>query len=1147
MLSLAWENRKTAYDFIVVGSGYGGAITAARLTTAGLNQKPSVCILERGREWTVGSYPDSLPAILAAARGDLNPLGLYEFLNYEDISVIKGSGLGGTSLINANVAIVPDKEVFDLVGWPKGVSYESMLDYYQRAIEVLAAGPHPRAGLAPASGTRLAKVQALERRAAELGKHAEAVNITVNFSIDGDNPHGVPQKPCTDCGDCVSGCNVGAKNTLYMNYLPKARNAGAEIFTQTMVEWIEKLPGGGWRVHGRHFTGAGNDAFTLDARNVVLSAGSLNSTEILLRSEMHGLRVSPALGTCFSGNGDFFGLAYNGDYETDVLGYGTKNQPQPGQALPPGPSIAGIIRYNGSEPVERRISVEDFSFPSSYLQGAKAIFAAIRGDDTTAGNEGAQRQRVLKDLDLLHQYASDGALNHTMLYLVMGQDDARGSMVFENPWFAPEGRLKIVWDKVGQQAAFTRMSEELRRHARALGANYISNPTWSVFNTGHLITAHPLGGCPLGEDYLHGAVDQYGRVFSGDGEIHEGLFVSDGSVVRSALGVNPFLTISALTERFVERKIREMGGDGYPAPAVAVSLDALDPINVVDRTEAELETIFRRASTASIDVLVNRGGAPVIDLDHGTIHNDRYWKGFFPKRHVLNAMSSAIFTGFRKEFHKEGLQYTGVTSDTDGRITARNSLEEITVDRQTGTLESGEYILLRYLDLPWTGFYDILKVVNEDLIIGRVYLGDFPNGTRLFTFAMSRKYSLEHMTVDDHQQLFAAGAVPTPAELAGVWKMDVISNNNQLASVAFLKFDPKPDGRLEARYALMGLMEGLVVPSFAADHFQLNDFTTFHDEIRKADANLLVGKYVTEMPPGLPPILGGSSLGVFHSEPEAGKIGFYYTLTPAAAGKLPTPALLQPFLDAHLPDGLGMTFDEQMVGWYFDGASTPAPGRAGDLSIAIHIPAAGDPPGGTACSFKVRMLVRDVNEFIDGSAHEAGMKGSISFGKFAGNDPATFALDETASLFNYLRVNESTGEAEMRYHLVFRADSRRTFVLEGRKYMQKDEAGGLRSAQEVLADYTTLYCHVSEMKDDGTQTELGVALLKFRTFEDLAAFGNLAGFLSSFKVTGTSDPTLQLQAQMRFLAFTGQFVQLEYDPLAPDLGIFPKSASASVP
>ena len=287
---------------MVIGSGYGGAISAARLATANPSPKPDICILERGKEWQPGNYPETAPDVLAATRSDINPLGLYEFLNYPDISVIKGSGLGGTSLINANVAIVPDREVFEQFHWPASVNYDTLFPYYARARQALAANPHPRA-------MQLAKVQALDRRAKELGINATALDIVVNFSVDGPNAFGVNQKPCTNCGNCVSGCNVGAKNTLYMNYLPMAAKAGATILTQTKVEWLEKLAAGGWRIHGKHVQDGGDgDSFTLDAGEVILSAGSLNSTEILLRSEMHGLSVSPALGTRFSGNGDFFGL-----------------------------------------------------------------------------------------------------------------------------------------------------------------------------------------------------------------------------------------------------------------------------------------------------------------------------------------------------------------------------------------------------------------------------------------------------------------------------------------------------------------------------------------------------------------------------------------------------------------------------------------------------------------------------------------------------------------------------------------------------------------------------------------------------------------------------------------------------------------------
>ena len=280
-------------------------------------------------------------------------------------------------------------------------------------------------------------------------------------------------------------------------------------------------------------------------------------------------------------------------------------------------------------------------------------------------------------------------------------------------------------------------------------------PTWSVFKLGHLITAHPLGGCPMGDDYLQGAVDPFGRVFGGDGSVHDGLYVTDGSVIPSALGVNPLMTISALTERFVERKIQQLGGNAYPQAG-----------------EARQHGHDRRAGCGDLQRRPARSPVPPLP-DHGNRRpgepgrsaGDRYresrpfatigyWKGYFPKGHVLNAMSSAIFTGFRKEFHKQDGKYTGITSDTDGRIQARNSLEEVEAGHDTGTLEPGKYILLRYLDPPWQGFYDIFKIINNDLLIGRVYLGEYPHGTRVFTFPMSRRYGFGDMTVDDHAALY---------------------------------------------------------------------------------------------------------------------------------------------------------------------------------------------------------------------------------------------------------------------------------------------------------------------------------------------------------------------------------------------------------
>ena len=119
--------------------------------------------------------------------------------------------------------------------------------------------------------------------------------------------------------------------------------------------------------------------------------------------------------------------------------------------------------------------------------------------------------------------------------------------------------------------------------------------------------------------------------------------------------------------------------NAYPAPPTSVSMAGIHALDAIDYNEGQLEALFRRCPTMGIETMVNKGGPPKIDTATQTIRNDGFWKGFFPKGHVLNAMSSAIFTGFRKQFTVKDGKYTGITSDTDDRIHARNSLEEIVI------------------------------------------------------------------------------------------------------------------------------------------------------------------------------------------------------------------------------------------------------------------------------------------------------------------------------------------------------------------------------------------------------------------------------------------------------------------------------------
>src|SRR6266542_4295128 len=168
-------------------SGYGGAITAARITAA--PPKPSVCILERGREWEVGKFPDEIGEVVRNARNPtFNPTGLYDFLLFPDISVVKGCGLGGTSLVNANVAIVPDEEVFQQIAWPKAVKRPELIPFYEKARFMLGANPQPRG--VPTQPDSLLKVRALHKRAQEIGGGAFPLDIVVSFK-DGLNNAGV--------------------------------------------------------------------------------------------------------------------------------------------------------------------------------------------------------------------------------------------------------------------------------------------------------------------------------------------------------------------------------------------------------------------------------------------------------------------------------------------------------------------------------------------------------------------------------------------------------------------------------------------------------------------------------------------------------------------------------------------------------------------------------------------------------------------------------------------------------------------------------------------------------------------------------------------------------------------------------------------
>ncbi len=556
-LSSPISSIKNHYTVVVIGSGYGGAITASRMARAG----QQVCVLERGKEFQPGEYPDTEPEALREMQTDFpqrhigSRTGLYDFRVNKEINVFLGCGLGGTSLVNANVALQAEPRVFDDARFPQEIRddlYTLIKDGYTQAIAMLKPVALP-------DDIELHKLNALEKSAHELGEdfYRPPINVTFDEPEAGRNHVGVEQHACKLCGDCVTGCNYHAKNTVLMNYLPDAVNHGAEIFTNVSVRYIERQAAR-WIVHYQ-LVEEGREHFNappmfLSADVLILSAGTLGSTEILLRSRARGLSLSDKLGHGFTGNGDVLAFGYNNDEEINGVGWGHLS---PTGRTSVGPCITGIIDAREKADLDAGMVIEEGSIPGALaaaLPAGLAAAASLVGVDTDGGlvDFVAERRR---ELDSLVRGAYHGAARNTQTYLVMTHDDAAGRMYLD------DDRLRIEWSGVGAQPIFQKVNDQLKLATKPLGGIYVEDPIWNKMFKNELVTVHPLGGCALATDAAQGVVNHKGQVFSATHgtSVYENLYVSDGSIIPRSLGVNPLLTISALAERCCVLLARERG------------------------------------------------------------------------------------------------------------------------------------------------------------------------------------------------------------------------------------------------------------------------------------------------------------------------------------------------------------------------------------------------------------------------------------------------------------------------------------------------------------------------------------------------------------------------------------------------------------
>ena len=555
------------FDAVVVGSGFGGSVTSYRLAEAGLD----VCLLERGQAYPPGSFPRT-PQKMKRNFWDPSEglYGMFDLWSFDGIDALISSALGGGSIIYANVLLRKDADWFvhenpstgETTTWP--VTREDLDPHYDRVEDMLNAQRYP---FDEPPYDQTPKTRELKRAAEQLGLDWHRPNLAVTFANEGevpvpgepieeehDNLHGRTRTTCRLCGECDIGCNYGSKNTLDYNYLSAAERHGADIRTLCEVRSFEPRDDGyavGYVEHDLERAGTSFDTdalpvHTITTDRLILSAGTLGSTYLLLKNRDALPGLSPRLGDRFCGNGDFLGFALDAE----------RTDPETGETVPrvldpnEGPVITSTVRVgdalDGGSATGRGFYIQDAGYPAflSWLYESADVFGTLRRLVRTVRQ--FIRARVTGDTNLSAEIQSliGGERSATALPLLgMGRDRPTGTFRLE------DGLLATDWRVDESKDYFVRLRKTMKAIAGALGADFLANPTWLL---NRVITVHPLGGCPMGRSPERGVVDEFGEVYN-----HPNLYVADGSVLPGPVGPNPALTIAAVADRIADHIIEE--------------------------------------------------------------------------------------------------------------------------------------------------------------------------------------------------------------------------------------------------------------------------------------------------------------------------------------------------------------------------------------------------------------------------------------------------------------------------------------------------------------------------------------------------------------------------------------------------------------
>ncbi|NOZ08785.1 MAG: GMC family oxidoreductase [FCB group bacterium] len=517
---------KPDYDYIIIGSGFGGSVSALRLAEKGY----SVAVLEKGREYTPEAFPESnwnLRKFLWLPKFHL--YGIQALTLLKDVFVLHGSGVGGGSLVYANNLLIPPDKVFkDSIWHIKNVQAE-LEPYYQLAKEMLGA----------TKSKVLTKAdQYLKACADDIGRgetfHVNDVGIffgepgitVTDPYFDGEGP---PRTGCTLCGSCMTGCRDGGKNTLDKNYLFLARKKGVKIFPETEAISVTPAREGGYLIKIKKSTGFRAAKGKLASKGVIFSGGVMGTVKLLLKLKNNG--ALPAI--------------------SDQLGAFVRTNSE---------ALVGAVANESTEDYSKGIAITSGIYPDEHTHietvrygkghNAMALLGTLLVDDSPIFHRSLVYlgQIIKHPGKFIKSLKFSGWSERTTILLVMQTLSNYLTLDYRRRWWRFGGySLNSRCQKESRVPAYNPVANDFaRRMSEKIGGEPLSVLPEVLMNTSS--TAHILGGCVLSDSKANGVVDITGKIHG-----YEDLYVIDGSIVPVNLGVNPSLTITALAEYLLNK------------------------------------------------------------------------------------------------------------------------------------------------------------------------------------------------------------------------------------------------------------------------------------------------------------------------------------------------------------------------------------------------------------------------------------------------------------------------------------------------------------------------------------------------------------------------------------------------------------------